>query len=246
MNREIALRRRVWTKLAGGAAFGAAAMYVLDPDRGKRRRAIVRDRADALVADTRHALRAATRDAAHRFGGMQVRVRRFLTNAPIPDDLQLIERVRARLGRVVAHPHAIQVGANRGRVTLSGPVLCHEVPRLLHAIGTVFGVSSVEDRLVAYDHADSISSLQGGTGEARAPSTRWVPAARLAAIAGGTILCLYGLRHRSLAGYALAAAGFALVCRGAMNEPLTASAHREPSRLAPTHDPVDATPSSAE
>ena len=76
--------------------------------------------------------------------------------------MQLIERVRARLGRLVSHPHAIQVGARRGHVTLSGPILEREVEPLLTAVRNVWGVSDVEDRLVAYERAENIPSLQGG------------------------------------------------------------------------------------
>lgn len=217
--------RRAWTKVLGSAALGAAAMYVLDPDKGKRRRALVRDQTQGLVADARDALGVAARDATHRIAGLRARARRLLTNAPAPDDLQLIERVRARLGRLVSHPHAIQVGANNGRVTLSGPVLRHEVPRLLESIRSVWGVSEVEDRLVAHDHADSVSSLQGGVEEHGACAAfvreSWAPGIRGAAILAGAALSLYGMRQRSLAGCALTGVGLALALRGAMNRPIT-------------------------
>jgi hypothetical protein len=211
-----------WSRAAGAAVLGAVVMYMLDPDKGKRRRALIGDK--AYSSDTRQALGAAGRDAAHRIEGLRARARRLVSDAPVPDDLQLIERVRARMGRLVAHPHAIQVGANNGRVTLSGPVLRHEVPRLLDAIRTVWGVASVEDRLVVYDSSDSISSLQGGTAERKQPSplarARWAPAMQGAAILGGGLLALYGLRDRSLPGLALAGGGVALLLRGATNRPL--------------------------
>jgi hypothetical protein len=206
----------------GAAALGMAAMYMLDPDKGRRRRALVGDKAYALVSDTRHAVGAATRDVAHRIEGLRARARRVLTDTPVPDDLQLIERVRARMGRLVSHPHAIQVGANNGRVTLSGPILEHEVGRLLDAIRTVWGVCDVVDRLVVYDSPESISSLQGG--ELKTPSayvhTHWSPALRTGAILGGAVVSAIGVRDRSIAGLVLAGAGVALLLRGATNEPL--------------------------
>jgi hypothetical protein len=210
------------TKVVGATALGAVAMYMLDPDKGRRRRALVGDKAFSVVSDARRALGAASRDATHRIEGLRARARRLVTDAPVPDDLQLIERVRARMGRLVAHPHAIQVGAYNGRVTLSGPVLAHEVARLLDAIRSVWGVSSIEDRLVVYDSADSISSLQDG-GIAERPDaslrTRWTPAWRGAAILGGGALAACALRERSVLGLALAGAGLALVARGATNRP---------------------------
>lgn len=239
--------RHEWTKVLGGAAVGAAAMYVLDPDKGKRRRALVRDKTRGLVADTRDAFGVAARDATHRIEGMRARARRLLTNAPVPDDLQLIERVRARMGRLVSHPHAIQVGANNGRVTLSGPVLRHEVPRLLDAIRSVWGVSEVEDRLVAHEHADAISSLQGGVDNANAEPTfmreRWAPGIRGAALLGGVMLSLYGMRQRSLAGCALTGVGLALALRGALNQPITRLAGFENgAHLSDAPGTIDGTP----
>jgi len=218
-----------WTKIVGAAALGGVAMYMLDPDKGKRRRALIGDKAYSVVTDTRQALGAARRDAAHRIEGLRARARRLMSDVPVPDDLQLIERVRARMGRLVAHPHAIQVGANNGRVTLSGPVLAHEVSRLLGAIRSVWGVSSVDDRLVVHDSAESISSLQGGV--ERQPASvfmreRWTPSVQGAALIGGGLLSIVGLRDRSLLGLALAGGGLALLLRAATNRPLAQLAGR--------------------
>lgn len=235
--------RHAWTVL-GSVAIGAAAMYVLDPDKGKRRRAIVRDRAHAVVADTRQAFGAAARDASHRIEGLRARAARILGDAPIPDDLQLIERVRARMGRLVSHPHAIQVGANRGRVTLSGPVLRREVQRLRDSIRTVWGVSELEDRLVVHDTAESISSLQDGAPAPRrnlhAPREKWPPALRAAAMLTGTALSLYGTRQRPLAGCALIGSGLLLALRGATNTPVSRLLGQEPLH-APDSPGVDTT-----
>ena len=246
MNRDD--RSHEWTRVAGAALLGVVAMYMLDPDKGKRRRALIGDKAYSVVSDGRQALGAAARDAAHRIEGMRARARRLFNDTPIPDDLQLIERVRARMGRLVSHPHAIQVGANNGRVTLSGPVLRHEVGRLLDAIRTVWGVSTVEDRLVVYDSSESISSLQGGGAADRKPPpavvrARWSPAQQGAAILGGVCLSLYGLRERSLVGLLLAGGGLALLVRGATNRPLARLAGvDEESRTAP---PFPSAPSAA-
>jgi hypothetical protein len=221
------------TRFVGGVALGAAAMYMLDPDKGRRRRAIVGDKVASVGLDARRAFRAAGRDAAHRMTGLGARARHLLTDAPIPDDLQLIERVRARMGRLVAHPHAIQVGANRGRVTLSGPVLRHEVQRLVDAVRSVWGVHEVDDKLVVYADADSISSLQGGARpEPRRSYEPWTPSTRGAAIVGGGLLSLMGVSERSFVGLLLAAGGAALVVRGATNRPLFAASEGiDPRRL---------------
>jgi osmotically-inducible protein OsmY len=57
----------------------------------------------------------------------------------MPNDV-LAQRVRARIGHVVSHPHAITVKAHKGVVTLEGPILEHEVERLLETVRSVRGV----------------------------------------------------------------------------------------------------------
>ena len=99
--------QRGLASIIGSVALGAVAMYAFDPDKGRRRRALARDKAYSLLLDTRHAAGATRRDVAHRLDGLQARARRLFSAEPTADDLQLIERVRARIGRMVAHPHAL-------------------------------------------------------------------------------------------------------------------------------------------
>ena len=220
--------------IIGSIALGAVAMYAFDPDKGRRRRALARDKAYSLMLDTRHVSGATMRDVAHRLDCLQARARRLWTTRPTADDLQLIERVRARMGRMVAHPHALQVGALRGRVTLSGPVLAHEKASLVAAVRAVWGVHGVEDLLVVHDHPESIPSLQGGSDPfAVHPHEHWPPALRAGALSSGVLIALFGVRQRSLAGAAMAAAGIALALRGASNRSL-ASLLERPSRCGAT------------
>jgi len=216
---------RAWPKMVGGvvgsAALGAAAMYVFDPDRGRRRRAIARDKAGSVIAGTREFMNAAAHDIACRAQGIQAQALRRFRRERVVDDLVLIERVRARLGRVVSHPHAIQVGAQQGRITLSGPILAAEARRLLASVHAVPGVRAIEDHLVAHERADSTPSLQGGA-ERRAMRTRllgdnWSPTLRLAAIVGGGLLAAYGMRNRNWIGITLASIGASAVVAGTQN-----------------------------
>ena len=217
-------KERAWTRIIVSAAVGAAAMYALDPDKGRRRRALARDKARSLMVDTRDAVGVTKRDVTHRIDGLRARARHLLFGRPAPDDLQLIERVRARMGRVVSHPHAIQVGALQGRVTLSGPILAHEAEPVLDTVRTVWGVSDVEDRLVVHERPDSIPSLQGGSGRRKMRSEQmqqnWPPALRAAAVLGGALMALYGMRQRTFAGRTLLGVGLGLTARGATNLPL--------------------------
>ena len=224
---------RVWTKVLGASLLGAAAMYALDPDKGRRRRAIARDKARSFAAGTRDAVGVTRRDVAHRMQGLRARARHLFVRRPAPDDLQLIERVRARMGRQVSHSHAIQVGAHRGCVTLSGPILAHEAEPLLETVRGVFGVIGVEDRLVVHEHPESVPSLQGGSVRANGSGhANWPPALRAAAVAGGALLALYGYGRRTLPGCALIGVGAALAARGATNQPLSRLASAAAGRRA--------------
>jgi len=142
-----------------GAAIGAATMYMLDPSQGRRRRARLREAA----AHTSHSAKAVAamtaRDVEHRVSGLAARTLDRLIEEPSPSDDVLAGRVRARVGRLVSHPGAIDVIANHGIVTLSGPVFDAEVEQLLKGIAAVPGVASIENRLAPHDDAAHISAL---------------------------------------------------------------------------------------
>ena len=112
------------------ASLGAAAMYFLDPERGRRRRAVAQDKARSMMRRSERFLDAAKRDAQNRMQGLQVRASR-MRQAP-----------------------------------------------------------------------------------------EWPPAVRLAAIAGGGALALYGLTRSGVTRPVWSVAGLALVARGATNAPL--------------------------
>src|SRR5947207_3922734 len=211
---------RTWAVVAS-FALGAAAMYFLDPDKGRRRRAILRDRSRSAITEMLNLVSVAARDAAHRAQGVRAQAQRQFDHSETPDDLKLIERVRARLGRVVSHPHAIQVGAYSGRVTLSGPILAGEVLELLEAVRSVRDVLEVEDHLHVHARPDSVPSLQGVSRRAETMQENWPPAQRVAAIFGGGLLAAYGMTQLGLTGVALASLGLGLSSRGSANAPIS-------------------------
>jgi uncharacterized membrane protein len=215
---------RIWSKVVTSAALGAAAMYVLDPNKGRRRRAIFRDKTRSSLTNITHLAQVSARDLSHRVQGLRAVARRLFKGRGAADDLVLIERVRAKMGRVVSHPHAIQIGARDGRITLSGPIVPGEVEPLLDAVRSVWGVSGIDDHLVVYDRPESIPALQGG---GRRGATRselmqeeWTPALRVAAVLGGGALAVCAMRQRGLTRVALATMAVGLTARGAANMPL--------------------------
>lgn len=214
---------RVAGMVATSAALGAAAMYVFDPNKGRRRRAVFRDKTRRSLVQVAHLVRVSARDIGHRAQGFRAIARRLFNGNGTTDDLVLIERVRAKMGRVVSHPHAIQIGARNGRVTLSGPILPGEAPPLLATVRSVSGVTSVEDHLVVYDRPQSIPSLQGSGRRGRPDNAHheWAPLWRILAVLGGGALVVCALRSQGAARIAFAAAGIGLTARGATNVSLS-------------------------
>jgi uncharacterized membrane protein len=121
------------------------------------------------------------------------------------DDTTLVARVRSQMGRAVTHPHAIEVTAHQGYVTLRGPILAREVPRLLQRVQSVRGVRAVDNQLDVHQQADNIPGLQGeGTPrQGEMPElwqTNWTPAVRVLMSAAGGAMLLYGLRQQPALG----------------------------------------------
>lgn len=208
----------------GAAAVGAVSMYLLDPDHGRRRRAIARDRLTNGMSRLDDATSVASRDLRNRARGLAHEIRARFTREEVPDEI-LCERVRSRLGWAVSHPGAIEIAANCGRVTLSGAILEREYVRLLRSVWAVRGVADVEDRLAVYESPAGISALQGG-GRARERrfgpwQENWPPGVRVVMGATGGALLINALTgKRSALGLLGGLAGAALIARSGTNMPI--------------------------
>jgi uncharacterized membrane protein len=216
--------RSAWGTWIGAAALGAMAMFMLDPERGRQRRAQSAGKARQLAGKAGNVLSLAGRHLGNRLRGSSARLRSALAKGgDASDDAVVVARVRARLGRIVSHPHAVEVTASHGRVSLRGPVLTHEKARLLGMMHAIPGVHEVVDQLEEHERAENIPGLQGqprhATG-AGLESPGWHPALRGAAIAGGGALGYYALVRRSPLSLAFGALGLALLARGIGNVPL--------------------------
>lgn len=212
-------------------ALGAAAMYLLDPDQGRRRRAMLRDRTLAQSRRAREFSRIAARDLSQRAQGTLVEIRRVVQHEPVPDGV-LVQRVRAVLGRCSSRPGAIHVEARDGRVELHGNVLAAEHANVLAHARAVRGASDVADRLTVHESSEGVSALQGGP-PAPAPRSdvmqaRWAPGTRALVGGLGGLMVLYGLGRRDLRGMLAGAGGAALLVRSVANEPLASRFNSEP------------------
>jgi hypothetical protein len=203
-------------------ALGAGAALLLDPQHGRRRRALIRDRVARTAREAREFRDAAARDLRARARGLSSQLR-AARGGPVTDDV-VVARVRARLGRFVSHPHAIHVTAQNGYVTLAGDILAGEHGRLLQALRTVVGVRDCTDRLDVHTSAERISSLQGGSPvpgqRLELLQSRWSPGTRAVVGGAGAVLGLYAFVRGGIVGVAALAAAAALMARAKANRPL--------------------------
>lgn len=146
-----------------GLVVGAGLMYLLDPDRGRRRRALVRDQVVSAghdLGDLGGTLNTKARHLRNQAAGLAAEAQARLRGEEV-DDFILAARVRSEIGRAVSNPGAIHVTAHTGHVTLTGPVLAHEVAELLSTARSVRGVEDVRNRLDVHERPGSIPALQG-------------------------------------------------------------------------------------
>jgi hypothetical protein len=201
-----------------GAAFGAGMMYALDPDAGRRRRALTRDQLVRARVKTRETASATARDLLNRSYGMMAGARSRLFQGGV-DDQVLEQRLRSKFGYVVRNPSAIEARVDSGRVTLTGAVRADEVDQLIAEVSAVRGVSAVENRLDVHHEAAHVPELQSGDKPKPTPQRldifqrRWSPATRLLfGISGAAIIYAVARPHflwsvllsLGLAGYASA------------------------------------------
>ncbi len=206
--------------LINGMLIGAGLMYLLDPVKGDRRRALLRDQLVHAANQLGDALDTSVRDLQHRSYGVVAETRGRLRSEEVSDD-ELVARVRSELGRVVSHPRSIHVEAHGGRVILSGPVLARELDDLLRAVQGVRGVEEVENRLDVHQSAGDVPGLQG---QGHRPGHQldvmqenWAPATRLLATVAGGVIALQGLRSGGILGSTLGLVGLGLLARGTTN-----------------------------
>ncbi len=140
---------------------GAGLMYLLDPQMGRRRRALLRDQVTKLENEKSERAEVLMETAADKARGAVAETARQFTWEDVSDGT-LIARVRSEMGRYVSHPKAIEVTVNDGRVTLTGNILAEEVQPFVAAVKRLPSVKGVDNQLQVLDEAGNIPDLQGG------------------------------------------------------------------------------------
>ena len=207
------------------AAGGAIATSVVSALRDTSRRTRAKNRMTSAASHTVDLMGKAARDAKNRAAGAAASAKGLMRKDHASDE-KLAARVRSRLGRVVSHPHAIEVSVEDGHVVLSGPILRHEVEHLLREIRKVRGVRGVDDRFEVHQHGNNVPSLQGPGRPPRAPELlqeRWTPSLRVGAAVVGAATATAGairLPRARAAGLGLTGLGSLLLARAVFDEPI--------------------------
>jgi hypothetical protein len=203
--------------LLTGIGLGAGWTYFCDPQCGKRRRSLLRDRFTSEIRHTGRWFDKALRDLEHRIEG-SLAVAKGLFESHTASDATLCERVRAKLGHIASHPRLIEVVVNDGRVTLSGSAPADEIERIAMGISLVRGVRTVDvqldDRLGPDVMLDGRHRVAPRLDVLR---NTWSPGTRLAVgVLGGALMLNCAVRRTPKA-ILLGTLGFGLLARAAGN-----------------------------
>ncbi len=171
--------------MVAGAGLGCLAMYELDPEMGRRRRALARDKMIKIQHKAGEAAAVTARDLKNRTLGTLAETRARLTERHVPDE-ELGERVRSEIGFLVRYPSFVDVQATGGLVTLTGHAFTDECEQLVEGVRSVRGVREVENRIEAHQRSEDFPGLRGETLRPK-PSGRpldimqrhWAPATRI-------------------------------------------------------------------
>jgi hypothetical protein len=196
-----------------GAGLGAGLMYLLDPQGGRGRRAVARDKSVSALKKGGTVAAKTSRHLGNKTKGLIAEAGTKLRDSDLVGDLThqgkaLLAKVQRKVRRAVSYPAAIQAVVEEGKVILHGLVLASEVAGLLVAIEAVEGVTEVQNYLEVHESSQDLAAFR----------RRWVgPATRVLTGGTGRALAFAGLKRKDKLGAALGAVGLGLLAHGLTN-----------------------------
>jgi len=133
--------------LTAGVGLGAGLMYLCDPDRGRSRRSQLMSEATGILHRSEDNLAKRGKDLLNRVQGLAVRVAEEIAPEEQPTDEVLTERIRSRMGHLVANPHEVQVHVENGVVTMEGKLAHSERHHLTDEVREMHGVKRINAHL---------------------------------------------------------------------------------------------------
>ena len=199
-----------------GAGLGAGLMYLLDPQGGRGRRAVARDKSVSALKKGGQVAAKTSRDLGNRTKGLISEAGTKLRGSDLVSNLTnqgqtLLTNVQRSVRRAVSFPAAIEALVEEGKVILHGLVLASEVAGLLVAIEAIEGVSEVQNQLEIHESVEGLAAFRNG-------ARRWVrPTARVLTGGTGSALAFAGLKRKDKLGAALGVLGLGLLAHGITN-----------------------------
>jgi hypothetical protein len=195
-----------------GAGLGAGLMYLLDPQGGRGRRAVARDKSVSAIKNGGKAAAKTSRHLGNKTKGLVSQAGSKLRRSDLVNDGEaLLKQVRRKIRRTASHPMAVEVMVQEGNVVLHGLILASEVEGLLAAIRTIEGIAAIENQLQIHESAEDLAAYRNG-------ARRWVgPATRVLTGGTGSALAYAGLKRKDPLGAALGAVGLGLLAHGLTN-----------------------------
>ena len=146
----------------GGAAIGAGLMYILDANRGRARRAKLREKGIRAVHIAQREVNKQLRNAGNHIWGRIHEIQSSVVDrsSDISDDI-LLDRVRAQLGRDVRHLRMLDFTIEDGCVIVAGPALRGEGEKIRNRLRKTRGVRDCDVR-VAEVSQHEMERLAGG------------------------------------------------------------------------------------
>ena len=128
----------------GCCAMGVGLMYLMDPERGRARRAWLSDTVSGFVRNTGRTFYRTGKDLSNRVTRAESNSR---SGGPASSE-QLLENVRSEIARVAPNNRHIDIMADvNGSVTLTGAIRPEDADRIIAAVEDVPGVNLVINRL---------------------------------------------------------------------------------------------------
>ena len=201
----MAIHGNKWMLLGAAAtvAASAATLYFVDDVKGKQRRTTFSKKAGRLA---KRAANGVT-DVQHRLQGKALEAW-YSLNRDRPSDRVLEQRIRSRMGRIVAHPHGIHVVCESGTVTLWGAAAENETRKLIHTIESMEGVAAVINHVEQHEVREPAAQDPNTLKQARRETLlNWSPATRVCVGTAGVALAAYGWRRKDSLGLSLSLLG---------------------------------------
>jgi hypothetical protein len=147
-------RRHFWGQIIcalGSLGLGAGIVYYIDPDRGRTRRAKLRDKFVHFTNETGDFFSRTGRHLRNKMYGYYAEGRSAASNmmggSESADDQTLTNRIRSELGRSTRNISGLNIRCSNGRVSLSGTAPDAEISSIVTIISGVRGVTGVDNQL---------------------------------------------------------------------------------------------------